>query len=229
MKSEVVKRSEQIILQLDRVRLRLAQKADGHYANEGTYKYQRRRAAQLIAELEEELSMLSCPGEYAELTVATVADELGLTYKQVRSLIRLGEIEATGTVAHERVSRVEMERIAALGAAELLCLGRQESATIFEEAIPRLQAGDLEFSERSYRRLEGRGAWGEAYTPAFLLCLEIVKGEFENALDTVKLIRECTDHFERAVMMNRMRKLLMELRFDDDNSHEFRQLLLASI
>ena len=109
MKSEVEKRREQIGLQLDRVRLRLTQKADGHYVNEGTYRFQRRRATQLLSELEEELSMLSCPGEYAELSVATVADELGLTYKQVRSLIKSGEIEATGSAARERVSRTEME------------------------------------------------------------------------------------------------------------------------
>lgn len=208
MKSEVEKRSEQISLQLDRVRPRLAQKADGRYANEGTYKYQRRRAAQLIAELEEELSMLSCPGEYAELAVATVADELGLTCKQVRSLIRLGEIEATGRVAHERVSRVEMERIVALGAAELLRLGRQESAAIFKEAMPRLQAGDLEFSERAYRRLTGRGAWSEAYGPAFLLCLEVAKGEIESARDTIRLIQECEDPFERRTTIACVRRLL---------------------
>jgi hypothetical protein len=229
MHSEIEKRIEQISRQLEHARLQLALKSGTRYANEGTYKYQRRRAAQLITALEEELSMLSCPGEYDELAVATVADELGLTWKQVRSLIKSGEIDATGNAAHERVSRSEMERIAALGAAELLRLSQQESAEIFEEAVPRLQAGDLEFSERSYRRLEGRGAWGEAYTLAFLLCLEIAKGEFENALDTVRVIRECTDHFERAATMTRVRKLLTGLRLDGDNSQEFRQLLLASM
>ena len=115
MTSEVKKRIGQIGRQLDNVRLRLNVKSERHYVNEGTYKYQQSRANQLIINLEEELSMLSCPGEYAELTVATVADELGLTCKQVRNLIKSGEIEATGSAAHERVCRTEMKRIAALG------------------------------------------------------------------------------------------------------------------
>lgn len=228
MKSEVEKRIEQISLQLDRVRLRLAQKSNGRYANEGTYMYQRRRTAQLIAELEDELSMLSCPGEYAELTVATVADELGLTYKQVRSLIRSGEVEATGTAGHERISRVEMGRIAVLGGAELLRLGRQEPAVIFEEAAPRLQAGDLEFSERVYRRLEGRGAWGETYAPAFLFCLEIAKGEFENARDTIRLIRECAEPFKVAATMGCTRKLLTGMSLGDA-ARQLSELLLAGM
>jgi hypothetical protein len=228
VKSEVEKRKIQIGLQLDRVRLRLAQKADGRYANEGTYKYQRRRAAQLISELEDELSMLSCPGEYAELAIATVADELGLTYKQVRSLIRSGEVEATGNAGHERISRVEMERIAALGGAELLRLSRQEPAVIFVEAAPRLQAGDLEFSERAYRRLEGRGVWGETYAPAFLFCLEIAKGEFENARDTIRLIRECADPFKIAAAIGCARNLLTGMNLGDA-ARQLSELILAGM
>lgn len=227
--SEVKKRIEQIGRQLDNVRLRLNVKSERHYVNEGTYKYQQSRANQLIVNLEEELSMLSCPGEYAELAVATVADELGLTCKQVRNLIKSGEIEATGSAAHERVSRTEMERIAALGAAELLRLGRQESAAIFAGTVPRFQAGDLEFSERAYRRLEARGAWGEAYAPALLLCLEITKGEFENARDTIRLIQECAGTFEKAATMGRVRQLLAGMTLGDGAAVEFSELLLASM
>lgn len=226
MKSEVEKRKIQVGLQLDRVRLRLAQKADRRYANEGTYKYQRKRAAQLIAELEDELSMLSCPGEYAELAVATVADELGLTYKQVRNLIKLGEIEATGSPAHERVSRAEMERIASLGGEELLRLGRQESVEIFEEAVLHLQDGNLEFAERAYRRLKARAAWGKAYTPALLLCLEIAKGEFENARESIKLIQAYADPLQTAAMMDCLRRLLKGMRLTNDAARIFSERLL---
>ena len=173
------------------------------------------------------MSMLSCPGEYAELSVATVADELGLTYKQVRSLIKSGEIEATGSAARERVSRTEMERIVDLGAAELLRLGQQESAAVFEEAVPRLQAGDLEFSERAYRRLEGRGAWGEGYAPALLLCLEIARGEFENARDTIRLIHECADPFEKSATMGCTRKLLTGMRLSGADDRQFIESLLT--
>jgi hypothetical protein len=225
--SEVKKRKDQLSRQLDRAHLRLALMSRARYANEGTYKYQRRRAFQLVVELEDELSMLSCPGEYAELAVATVADELGLTSKQVRSLIRSGEIEATGNAAHERISRAEMERIAALGGAELLRLGRQESAEIFEEAVPYLQDGDLEFSERAYRRLKGREGWGEAYAPAFLLCLEIAKGELESARDSIRLIHEYEDMCERTSTMACVRRILIGMHLKSEGAGEFRELLLA--
>lgn len=227
MTLEVKKRIEQIGHQLDRVRLRLNVRSDKHYASEGTYKYQQRRANQLVVELEGELSMLTCPGEYDELAAASVADELGLTYKQVRDLIKSGDIEATGSLAHERVSRVEMERIAALGGAELLRLGRQESSEIFEEAVPHLQSGDLELAERAYRRLKGRGGWRDAYTPAFLLCLEIAKGEFESARDTIRFIQEYEDPFERTAAMVWVRQLLTGMRLNNDDAWKFREWLLA--
>lgn len=227
MKSEAEKRSEQIEEQLYRLRLRLARNSAGRYATEGARKYQRRRADELAAALEEELSMLACPSEYDEMPGATVADELGLTLKQVRMLIKTGEIEASGRAGHERVGRAEMERVVALGAVELLRLGQQESAEIFEEAVPRLQAGDLEFSERAFRRMEGRGAWGESYAPAFLLCLEIAKGEFEDARSTIRLIQECADHFQRAATMSRVRKLLAGMSLGGDDAREFCELLLV--
>lgn len=229
MKSEAEKRSEQIEEQLDRLRPRLASKSAGRYATEGARKYQQRRLSELVAALEEELSMLSCPGEYDELAPATVADELGLTLKQVRGLIKSGEIEASGKLAHERVGRAEMGRVAALGASELLRLWRQESAEIYEEAVPRLQVGDLEFAERAYRRLAGRGAWGVPYTPAFLLCLEIARGEFENARDAVRLIQGCTEPFARATTMRRAKNLLAGMRLDSDDAKEFCELLLTGM
>lgn len=227
--SEVEKRKSQLGRQLDRARLRLALMSRARYANEGTYKYQRRRACQLVVELEDELSMLSCPGEYAELTVATVADELGLTYKQVRSLMKSGEIEATGNVAHERVSRAEMERVATVGAAGLLRLGRQASAEIFEEALSRLQNGDLELSEKAYRRLRGRGALVEAYAPAFLLCLEIAKCDLESARDSLRLIQECEDPFKRTAMIALVRRLLTGIPPKEADAQEFCKQLLISL
>jgi hypothetical protein len=188
--SEVEKRRQQIGQELDRVQLRLAQKTARHYPSEAAYKYQQRRARELVADLESELSALECPGEFDELPVATVADEMGITCNQVRHLIKLGEIEATGNAGHERVSREELERITALGAAELLLFSRQECAEIFEQSIPYLQNADIELAERAYRRLNARGSWREAYMPAFLVSLQVVKEEFNNALFTVRLIQK---------------------------------------
>lgn len=227
MNSEVEKRREQLVRQLVRVRLRLALKSEGHYANEAAYRYQQRRTRELAAALEDELSALDCPGEYDELAVATVADELGLTCNQVRRMVKSGEIEATGRQAHERISRAELERIVGLGAAGLLRLAQQEADDIFAEAVPHLQQGDLESAERAYRRLRGRGGWQPPRLSAFLLCLEIAKGEFENARDSIRLIAECEDPFERAATAEYVRHLLAGLNLITDGAREFREQLLS--
>ena len=227
MTSEVEKRRAQIGQQLDRVRLRLAQKPAGRYANEATFKYQRRRAQELVADLEGELSALDCPGEYNELAVATVADELGITCSQVRYLIKSGEIEATGNAGHERVSRAELERSVALGAAQLLGRARQESDEIFEEAVPHLQGGDLESSERAYRRLKARGSWEEPHAAAFLLCLELAKGDFEGARDSVEIIYECDDLSVRAARLACVRRLLGGMSFTSPRARPLRERLLT--
>src|SRR5437868_6218600 len=91
-RSAVEIRKEQIKGQLARLRFQLALRDPSHYTNENAYLRQSKRARDLIALLEGELLMLDCPGEYDELPAAVVADELGLTYEKVRSLIRLGEI-----------------------------------------------------------------------------------------------------------------------------------------
>lgn len=130
-------RREQITQQLNCLRAHLVKKSPSSYANEKAYRHQLKRSCDLISDLEDELLILDCPGEYEELPVAVVADELGLKYEQVRSLIKLGEIAATGRTAHERINRSELERIAAIGVPELLRLGRQKCAEIFEEAIPK--------------------------------------------------------------------------------------------
>lgn len=227
MTSEVEKRREQIGRQLDRVRLRLAQKTAGRYPSKAAYKYQQRRGHELVADLEGELSALECPGEFVELAVATVADELGITSSQVRSLIKSGEIEATGHAGHERVSRDEMERIAVAGAAELLRRAEQEADEIFEEAASLLQSGDLESSERAYRRLNARRTWDEPYACAFLLCMELAKGDFEGARDSAQIIYECDDLSVRAARLACVRRLLERMSFTSERARSFRARLLA--
>src|SRR4051812_42303754 len=143
-RSAVENRRGKIIQQLDRLRSQLVKKKPSSYANDKVYRQQLKRSRELISFLEDELLILDCPGEYDELPVAVVADELGLTYEQVRGLIRIGEIEATGKTAHERISRGELERLTIIGVPELLRLSRQECAEIFEQAIPHLQRGNLE-------------------------------------------------------------------------------------
>lgn len=228
-RSAAEERARQITRQLDGIRSQIATKTRDRYADEKTFQRQRRRVQELADELEAELSILQCPGEYNELPVAIVADELGLTYKQVRSLIKSGEIEASGRAAHERISREELERIAAVGPTELLRLAGQESGEIFAEAAPRLQEGDVKYSERVLRRLNARGGWQEAYAPAFLVSLEIIKGEFDSALSSVRLIYELRNPLKRVAALTCLGRLLKGMRPEGGGAQAFRESLLKVV
>jgi hypothetical protein len=171
--------------------------------------------------------MLDCPGEYAELPAAVAADELGLSCEQVRDLIRLGELAATGRAAHERISRVELERAAALGPDELLRLGREESPKIFEQAVPRLQASDIEGAERAYRRLEARLSWRGPYAPAFLVGLELAKGDLGGALSSVKLIYEHDDLLQKMAMLTYLGRVLRGMSLSEKGAQDLCEMLAA--
>lgn len=226
-RSGVEIRREQIRQQLDRLRTRLAKITPAHYANAETYWRQLKRSRELISELEMELLMLACPGEYDELPAAVVADELGLTYEKVRSLIKLGEIAATGKVAHERVCRGELERIIDMGVPALLHLGEEEPAEIFEQAIPYLQNGDLEAAKRAYRRLEARQSWRGPHAPAFLVGLELATGEFDGALSSIKLMCEYEDPLWKVVTMTYLRRLLRGMVMKESGAYELRDQLIT--
>lgn len=207
-KSAVEQRREEIDRQLTRLRAQLARKSRKDFTTDFRHRSWLKGTNALIGELLEELSALDCPGEYDELPTAVVADELGLTRGKVRMLIRLGEIAATGRAAHERISRAELERIAGLGATELLRLGRQESAEIFEQAVPFLQGGDLEAAERACRRLEGREGWAAPYAPALLVGLELARDDVAGALSTLRLIYGIEDHLQRVAVMSYLGRVL---------------------
>lgn len=218
--SAIEKRKLEITRQLERLRSQLAKKSLASYANENIYRRQSKRTRELISELEGELLILDCPGEYDELPSAVVADELGLKCEQVRSLIKLGEIAATGDPTHARINRGELERIINLGVPKLLRLGREESVEIFEQATPHLQSGDLEAACRAYRRLEGREAWRGPYAPAFLVGLELATGELDAALSSFRLLYEYEDLLQRTAVMAYLGRLLRGMRLDDSGARE---------
>jgi hypothetical protein len=220
-------RRGQIALQLERLRFRLASIRPSQYSDEPAYRRELGRARDLLSELEGELSMLDCPGEYAELPAAVVADELGVSYEQVRDLVKLGEIAATGRTAHERISRVELERVAALGPAELIRLSRQESSEIFEQAILLLQGGDLKEAERAYQRLDARLSWRGPYAPAFLVGLELAKGDFNGALSSVKLIHEHNDLLLKMMTVTYLGRVLRGMSLSEKGAQEMCEMLAA--
>lgn len=219
-KSEIEIRRRRVTQQLDRLRSRSTKRNASYYADENAYRRQSKRSRELISDLENELSMLDCPGEYDELPAAVVADELGISYEQVRRLIKLGEITATGKKAHERISRGELERVVTIGAPALLRLGREESDEIFEQAVPHLQGGDLEASERAYKRLEGRESWRGPYAPAFLIGLELARGDLDGAISSMRLVYEYEDHDRLAAVMTCLGRLLRGINLKDDSARE---------
>jgi len=216
-KSAVEQRREEIERQLARLRGQLARKSRKDFTTDFRHRSWLKGTNALIGELLDELSALDDPGEYDELPAAVVADELGLTRAQVRTLIRLGEIEASGRPAHERISRAELEQIVGLGAQELLRLGRQESAEIFEEAVPLLRSrgSNLEAAERAYRRLERREGWAAPYAPAFLVGLELARDEPAGAISTVRLIYGIEDHVQRLAVMSHLGRALRGVGLND--------------
>lgn len=213
--------------QLEGLRSRLAKSDPSRYPDDNSYRRERRRSLALISELESELSMLDCPGEYDELPAAVVADELGLTCAQVRGLIRLGEIAAGGSPAHERISRGELERVALVGGRELSRLGEEDPAEIFERAIPHLRGGDLAAAERAYRRLEARLSWRGPHAPAYLVGLELARGDLEGALASVRLILEYEDLARRVLATAYLARVLRETGLKDEGARALRVHLLA--
>jgi hypothetical protein len=214
-KSAVEQRREEIDRQLTHLQAQLAQKSRKDFTTDFRHRSWLKSTNALIGELLEELSALDDPGEYDELPTAVVADELGLTRGQVRMLVRLGEIAAAGRAAHERIGRAELERIAGLGGSELLRLGQQESAEIFEQSLFFLQGGDLEAAKRAYRRLEGREGWAAPYAPAFLVGLELAQDDVAGALSTLRLIYGIEDHLQRVAVMSYLGRMLRGMGLSD--------------
>jgi hypothetical protein len=136
----------------------------------------------------DELSALDYPGEYDELPVAIVADELGLRLDQIRKLIKVGEIEATGRRAHERVSRKELGLLAELGTEEILRRARQNVKEVLGQAVAHLKRGDVDAAERSYRRLRARQSCIGNNALATEIAIKLSKGEREESEEAIKFI-----------------------------------------
>jgi hypothetical protein len=179
--SAVDARRRRVTRQLEALRSRLVKKCPSHYASEGAYRRQSERTRELIRELEGELLILDCPGEYEELPSAVVADELGLRPDQIKSLIGLGEIKTVGTRDHKRVDRAELGRLAELGRETLLSLSRQGVEDIFIEAVGRLKGGDYSAAERAYNRIKARETCIGNFALALEIALNLANGSYEDA------------------------------------------------
>lgn len=187
-RSAVEQRREQITAQVDRLRRQLASKTRKDYSSDFHYQRWLRKSRELIDELLEELSALNEPGEYDELPVAVVADELGFRLEQVKRMIKLGDIEVTGRRSHERVSRRELERLSVLGTDKILRRSAQSAEAVFKEAVSQLKLGDVESAERSYRQLKARQSCVGNYALATEVALKLTKGMYDEAQGVIKFI-----------------------------------------
>lgn len=198
-RSAVEQRREQIDSQVERLRRRLASRTRKDYTSDFHYERWVRQSRALIDELLDELSALDEPGEYDELPLAVVADELSLPLDQLRQLIKLGDVEVSGRRAHERVSRGELERIARLGVSEMLRRSAQGVDAVFSEAVSYLRREDVASAERSYRRLKARQSCVGNHALAAEVAIKLTKGLYAEAGRVIKFILT-EKYYERVVI-----------------------------
>lgn len=216
-RSAVEQRREQIIAQVDHLRRQLTSKTRKDYTSDYRYERWLKQSHDLIDELLGELSALEEPGEYDELPVAVVADELGLRLDQVRQIIKFSDIEATGRRAHERVSRRELEWLAELGTNEILRRSRQSVETIFDEAVAHFRSGDLESAGRSYRRLKARQSCIGNHTLALELALKLTKGIYDEVERLIRFILNEKLH-DSVVIGTYLTEFMRDICFKNENA-----------
>jgi hypothetical protein len=213
-RSPIAQRREQITKQLIHLRSHLSLRTRQDYTTDFRYEVWLRHSQALIDELLDELSILDEPGEYNELPIAIVADELGLPISQVKTLIRLGEIEITGKRAHERVSRIELERLTILRTDEILRQSKQDAESIFSQVVAQLRSSDVNSAGRSCRRLKARQSVIGNYALATEIAIQLLKGLYQEAERVIKfIIREKFE--DRVIIGTYLTKILRDVCFQD--------------
>jgi hypothetical protein len=227
-RSAVELRREQIAAQLEHLRSRLASKTRKDFTTDFRHEAWLKQSHDLIDELSSELSALEEPGEYDELPAAVIADELGLRLDQVRQLIRLGEVEAAGRRAHERVNRRELERLASMGGDEILKRADESVDVVFGQAVSQLRSGDLPSAEMSCRRLQARESCIGNYALATEVAIKLAKGLYAEAEQAIKFILE-EKSYERAVVGEHLIKFAGEVCFKDSEAWAVTSRLLKPL
>lgn len=218
-------RHEQIHKQLAKLREEQVAKTRKHYKSDHAYVQSHNRRADTIDRLERELSMLDDPGEYNELPIAVVADELGLTMNEVSVMISQGEILTPDEDERERVSRDELARLAEIGVEELKRLSNQEAPEIFERAVPILQRGEFELAEREHRRLEARDSSIGPYAYAYRMALDLAKGEYDFDWSLKFISRR--DSTERAATLAYLGRILKGMELKEHGAKVIAEHMLA--
>lgn len=216
-RSAVERRREQITAQLEHLRLQLTSKTRKDFTTDFRHESWLGQCRSLIDELLGELSALDEPGEYDELPAAVVADELGLSLEKIKLLIKLGEVEAEGRRAHERISRGELERLAQIGTDEILRRAEEGADVVFGQAVSLLRSGDVASAERSYLRLRARETSIGNFALATEVAIKLSKGIYAEAERTIEFILT-EKAYERRVVSSYLADFAREVCFKDEEA-----------
>lgn len=216
-RSAVERRREQIAAQIEHLRLRLASKTRKNFTTDFRYESWLKQSRSLIDELLGELSALDEPGEYDELPTAVVADELGLSLEKIKLMIKLGEVEAEGRRAHERISRGELEWLAQMGADKILKRAEESADVVFGQAVAHLRSGDVASAERTYRRLRARQTSIGNQALATEVAIKLSKGLYAEAEQAIEfIITEKT--YERSIVSTHLNEFARGVCYKDDGA-----------
>jgi hypothetical protein len=221
-------RKEQIAREIEKLEAEFEKKTRRQFKTDEGFENWRVRNREKLAELKEELSVLEDPGPYNEIPLAIVAEELGLTLDEINSIAGDGLLEVS-TQAHSYsgscITRSELARLHEIGADELLRLANQELGEIFEDAIKYFHAGDLERAEKASKRMESR----VSYSSYMLICelaLELLKGEYENAISSIRYICRMDD-MEGAAALADLGRVLRGMKLREHGAEVLREQMLA--
>jgi hypothetical protein len=204
-------RRKQIEKELERLRTEQTTKTRRQFKTDAGYQESRARVSSRIQRLEDELLIIDFPGEYDELPLSIVAEELGVTTPDLQLLIGMEEIEPSEEVYKDRLSRAEIERALEIGVEELIRRATQSPDEIFLHAVACLNSGNLATSEEESRRLELRGAW--ELWEVLAIVLELVRGNFEDAVRSFQTSLDCNAS-SRAIFLDSVATALRGLHLE---------------
>jgi len=221
----ISQRVRTVTLQIARLREKLSSKTRNNFTSDFQYRSWLDKTNELITELEDELSVLTDPGEYDRLPPAVAAEELGTTVNKVRQLIKGGEILASGKVAHEYVSREELAAACETGLKELLRRLGQDSAEVFEESIAHLHQGQLRLAERACQRLIARETLVGTFALPYETALLLARAEMDEVDARLRFIRRA-EGTERARFIRNLQRILAGMSFPDEAAMAVAERLL---
>lgn len=211
----IAQRVRTVTIQIARLQDQLSSKSRNSFTNDFHYRSWLEKTNELLAELENELSVLTAPGEYDQLPPAIIAEELGTTTNKVRLLIKGGEILASGRPAHEYVSREELASACEAGVKELLRRLDQEATEIFEESVAHLHQGQLRLAERACRRLTARETLVGTFALPYETALLLARAELDEVDLRLRFIRR-VEGAERARFIRNLQRILRGMSFQDE-------------